>query len=107
MEKKSLKMLDYVKGEILSHKKISFVAIIINVFAVLLLALGNSPTDANPDATYVYQNFSLIFFGVSVFLGILIVALFFRDLWSKQYSDMQLSLPLSARERFISKTLAS
>ena len=94
------------KAEIISHKKLLLVSCILSFIGLLLFSIG-----LQPDAEYSMKketmlNFSIFLLAVLVLMGVIINSQIFRDLHSRQYSDMQLSLPLSSKERYFSKLLA-
>lgn len=95
------------RGEARIHKKYSTIVHIVLGMGCLLEALATAPSYLSG----VYESLQMSITAIGLLLigacigptGIISI---FRDLSSPQFSDVQMSLPISAKQRFFSKLLA-
>ncbi|MBQ8966638.1 hypothetical protein [Ruminococcus sp.] len=120
-----LKKIDLAsKAECRSRRKLLLI-ILITMFMSVLFQIAEYRVEMGRDTvSYFYQGewlepsdelykvgsydgiFGLGMLFVTAFLGLFVVHGVFSDLGSKQVADVQLSLPMSAKERYLSKLLA-
>ncbi len=95
------------RGEARIHKKYSTITHIVLGMGCLLQALALAPSYM--DGVYESLQMSITAIGlllIGACIGPTGVISIFRDLSSQQFSDVQMSLPISAKQRFFSKLLA-
>ncbi|MBR1739194.1 MAG: hypothetical protein IJ737_02785 [Ruminococcus sp.] len=105
------------KAECQRAKKIRLINIILAISGTLFTLAevskmtiekynGDGEVIGKEKVTYLSSGFGIFLLIVLALLGTATVLELFKDLISKQEADVQLSLPLSAKERFFSKLLA-
>lgn len=112
----SKKIRAAARSEAADHKKMRMIILILNI-AGSLFALNNYSVRHRYDYWFGYVQdeiqeakfngvFGLILLYTAVLLGMFAALGVFNDMTSKQRADIQMSLPMSAKERFCSKILA-
>lgn len=101
--KRFLRINRMALGETRTHTKFIVIVNILLGFGCLLLSLEKSYIDLlHAD----WMVFGYLLFAVGGIIGTMAVIGVFRDLNSIQYSDVQMSLPMSSAQRYFSKLLA-
>ena len=91
------------RSELIEHKKTSIISmILIIVFGVIQFFINSATYDAYYGENF-YINYG--FFGILMFLLFLVCRNMFKDMYENTAADVQMSLPLSAKERYCSHLL--
>lgn len=99
------------KAEVSNHKKIKLILLIFTIMGtVLALSVYTSRDHSVHGKSYTITEFDgafgIVLIFAAAFFGMFAVFGIFKDMVNKQTSDVQMSLPMSAKERYLSKLAA-
>lgn len=97
------------KAECMTHKKMRFITLLLTVAGMLMgLAEFSMGIGDNGEfqSIYIDSYVGIFLLCTAAFFSCFTVFEVFRELTSRQHADVQISLPVSANERFLSKILS-
>lgn len=107
-EKSFNRIWNSTKAQIMQQKKLFVIMIILLFVGAIFLGLGISSEikcDYGLIEDYISMDLGYLFYIGSIICGFILTINLFKDLHSKQNADIILSMPLNAKQRFISKLM--
>ena len=107
-EKSFNRIWNSTKAQIMQQKKLFVIMIILLFVGAIFLGLGissNIKCDYSLIEDYISMDLGFLFYIGSIICGFILTINLFKDLHSKQNADIILSMPLNAKQRFISKLM--
>ena len=107
-EKSFNRIWNSTKAQIMQQKKLFVIMIILLFVGAIFLGLGISSEikcDYGLIDDYISMDLGYLFYIGSIICGFILTINLFKDLHSKQNADIILSMPLNAKQRFISKLM--